>query len=318
MIEQHLRQFLKKFHDGSPLLLALSGGPDSMALFRLFLQEGVIFSVAHVDHGWRAESHDEAEQLAQLCQSYQLPFYTCRLNLQGSNLEDRCRQARYAFFRTCLQEGMQGVVLGHQADDWIETVLKRIFEGARLTKLAGLRPVTQFEGMTLLRPLLAVRKQELINWLQKRQFWFFEDPTNADPKFLRSRLRHEIYPMLQKSFGKSIDTSLLKLAQASLELEEDVSQRFSCPYTTTEDGGIILDLRTACLPTTFAWKAQVGHFFDQQNVSISSATRDQIVEHLKRGNIRKALHLKNCYVKLERRVLMLYHKTPATEIRLET
>ncbi|MBS0623980.1 MAG: tRNA lysidine(34) synthetase TilS [Verrucomicrobia bacterium] len=305
MIEHHLRQFLKKFHDGRAFLLALSGGPDSMVLFRLLLQENIPFSVAHVDHGWREESGKEAQQLQELCNECRVPFFLHKLNIQGPNLEDRCRQARYAFFRQCLTPQMQGVVLGHQADDWSETVLKRIFEGARLTKLSGLRPVTQFEEMTLLRPLLHVRKKQILSWLHQHGHWFFEDATNLDPRFLRSRFRLEIHPFLEKKFGKALDSSLVRLAQASLELEHHVNFYLNRYSILTEEDRVSLDFNHCIPQTDFEWRMVVSSFFERQGISISSHSQQQIIEHLQRRSTRKTLRLKNCYVTLHRLVLTL-------------
>lgn len=306
MIEHHFRQFLKKFYRGGPLLLALSGGPDSMALFYLFLNAQIPFSVAHVNHGWRAESQEEADKLEKLCQEKQIPFQYKILTLSGPNLEDRCRNERLAFFRSCLTPDMEGVALGHQADDWAETILKRIFEGARLTKLAGMKPLSQYEGMTLLRPLLKVRKRDIIEWLTAQEVWFFTDPTNADPRFLRSRLRHRILPFLQQEFGKSLDTSLIRLAEASLELDADLQQRL-CAYPIQNTAqGISVDFSQTSQSSLFEWRMTLAHFFETQGVEISTLMLQHMVTHLQRKSCHKTLRLKNWYVTLDRRVLYLH------------
>ena len=144
-IKQELRRFLRAhYSQGRELLLALSGGPDSQALFHLLVEFRYPFRVAHVDHAWRPESAKEAKALEELCRQHKIPFHLKTLNpdeMQG-NLEDACRQERLSYFQELsTQWNCQAVVLGHHADDQAETVLKRLFEGASLEKLAGIRSV---------------------------------------------------------------------------------------------------------------------------------------------------------------------------------
>src|SRR5258708_5164832 len=116
-----------------PLLLALSGGPDSMALFYQLLDLNHPFQVAHVDHGWRAESSQEGAILEELCREKKIALHLRKLKLEGANLEDLSRKARLLFFQeVCSKEKLEGVLLAHHADDQAETVLKRVLEGASL------------------------------------------------------------------------------------------------------------------------------------------------------------------------------------------
>jgi tRNA(Ile)-lysidine synthase len=207
--------FLRVHWDGkTPLVLGYSGGPDSKALLYALLECGVKPEIAHVDHGWREESRRETELVREEAALHGLTFHTTRLDLPKT--EDAARQGRLEFFATLNAP----VLLAHQADDLAETVLKRIFEGAHLTALKGMEAVSTVGGVTIWRPLLTVRKKELIEFLQERGLTPFMDPTNSDLAYLRSRMRMETIPFLEKSFGKEIVNNLVLLSERSVELKE--------------------------------------------------------------------------------------------------
>lgn len=236
--------FLLKHYDSKrPLLLALSGGPDSLALFYMLLELGYPFAVAHVDHGWRPESGAEAAYLAKLAKDFKIPFHLKTLNpqLMRGNLEAACREERLQFFKSlCSEFNYQAVLTGHHADDRAETVLKRLFEGSRLTHLSGLQEVGTYEGMTLWRPLLHMRKNEILEWLKEPAF---HDSTNTDNRFLRARMRQSIIPWLDKEFGKQITPSLLHLGQESAALNDYLLSRLSKHLEAIVNGkwGLMID-----------------------------------------------------------------------------
>jgi tRNA(Ile)-lysidine synthase len=209
---QKLVAFLKKYHDGtSPLLLALSGGNDSLALLAMLRVVQKIYPfvlhVAHVDHGWRHESRAQAETLRGLITE---PFHSIRLEGVEKN-ENAARQARLSYFRTLQQEHhFQAVMMAHHADDQAETVLKRLFEGAHLSHLSGIKKVIDIEGVTCWRPLLSYTKKELTSYLEHEPLL---DSTNDDPTYLRNRMRQEIIPLLEESFGKNVARNLMRLGE---------------------------------------------------------------------------------------------------------
>ncbi|MCH9609076.1 MAG: tRNA(Ile)-lysidine synthase [Chlamydiales bacterium] len=293
MVEQQFSSFLEGNSLSRPLL-ALSGGPDSIALFHLMVRAKVAFEVAHVDHGWREESYREAKELEQLCQKHQIPFHLKVLEIKGVNLEDRCRQERLAFFK-CLN---QHVLVGHHADDQAETVLKRIFEGARLNKLKGLSVVSKVEGVTLYRPLLSVRKEEILEWLDKNKLSYFNDSTNRDCRFLRSRMRVDLLPSLSKSFGKQVEPSLCRLGRLAAELDEHIEVLISS-YPVKG----VIDFSQNPPKSLFEWRAIVSYLLEKEGLAPSSHLLDQIIFHLRNKSCHKRLRIKNRYVKLNRQTL---------------
>ena len=216
-----VKDFLEQAWDGkSPLLVAYSGGPDSKALLYASLEWGKApVHVAHADHGWRKESGAEAELLRAEVETLRIPFHSIRL--EPSQSENEARDLRYRYFRD-LREKVPylAVLLGHQADDLAETVLKRVFEGAHLTSLAGMRSISLLDGLVLWRPLLSVSRAVIEAWLKERSLDCFRDSSNEDPRYLRARMRSELLPFLNEKFGKNISANLLALSERSFELQQ--------------------------------------------------------------------------------------------------
>lgn len=235
LIERQVAAFLKQhFKNKGPLLLGLSGGPDSLALCHILLKFKQKFQidlrVAHVDHRWRQESLQEAKLLEKMMDTEGIPFYLKTLDPTHAdgNLEAFCREQRLHFFREIYhQERCEAVLLGHHANDLAETILKRIFEGASFAYLHGIQEVVNMDGMLIWRPFLSIKKELILKYLESNQFQAFDDKTNLDPKFLRGRFRTQIIPMLSTLFGKEVTSSLNRLGQEALEIRDFLRQKVS-------------------------------------------------------------------------------------------
>ncbi|MDJ0652044.1 MAG: tRNA lysidine(34) synthetase TilS [Simkaniaceae bacterium] len=212
-----------RLEKGVKLLLGFSGGPDSMALLHFLLeaQQELDFSLhlAHVDHGWREESKKEAQVLNDLAKQLKLPFHLCCLaKMEGGDLENRARDKRMAFF-SALQEKyrFQALLLAHHKGDQAETVFKRVAEGSGIKGLGGLYPERKQGNLSIWRPLLPLVKEDLYSYLKKKRLHFFEDSTNQDPAYLRSRLRGNLFPQLEKIFGKKMEGNFARLGKTCQE-----------------------------------------------------------------------------------------------------
>jgi len=229
-----VRRFLEQsLLPSSKIVLALSGGPDSTALLEIIYEIRDRFllemHIAHVDHGWREESRIEADILRKNAEKKGVHFHFKKLNLSGSsNLEDRSREERYSFFQEVYEKvDASALILGHHKDDLAETVLKRIFEGAHLENLGGMRKSGIIRNLKVLRPLLDYEKQEIIDWLEARNISYFIDKTNQDPHFLRTRLRNDLIPLLEKHFGKKIKNNLVQLSKRAYRLKDYLESKES-------------------------------------------------------------------------------------------
>lgn len=320
---QVLDQFLLQYHlHQQSLLLALSGGPDSLCLFHCLLicQKKFSFSfhVAHVDHGWRAESAMEAAALQQLAQNYGIPFHTKKLDphqLKG-NLENACRQERQLFFaEICQKYHLQGVLLGHHRDDQAETVLKRLLEGSHWTNLIGLRPDILINKIRFFRPFLPLSKQDIREWLKQYGYQAFEDPTNEDVRFLRGRMRQRIIPALNHEFGKDVCSALNSISREAQELRDYFTKRITPILAKQVKGplGIYLDLQEYVLEP-IEIKYIIRQFCEEVGCSLSKAQIELAKQGLLKGVADCLIEADTLQIWIDRRKIFIFdgHKKLGT------
>lgn len=179
-----------------PLGLAVSGGPDSLAL--LLLGAAALpgeIAVASVDHGLRAEAPGEVALVGAVCARLDIPFTAIKVSVGAGNLQARAREARYAALAEwAAAQSLGAVATAHHADDQAETLLMRLARGSGLAGLAGVRASGVLPGseVALLRPLLAMRKRELEACVAATGISPALDPSNANPAFDRVRVRDHL------------------------------------------------------------------------------------------------------------------------------
>lgn len=218
MLYDNVQSYLRQMPQSEkPLLLGFSGGEDSLALAHCLIRLKIPFHIAHFDHAWRQSSAREAEELKKWAEEQGIPFYTRRSTEKGGD-EDQAREERYSFFHSIFNH--EALVLAHHRDDQVETILKRVFEGAHLPMLRGIRGACQRGNMPIWRPLLGTSKETIRAYLKENGLRPIDDPTNRDEKYLRARMRIELIPLLEEKFGKKIGSSLIRLGHYSAELEE--------------------------------------------------------------------------------------------------
>lgn len=179
------------------VVVAVSGGPDSLALLHLLLECGEVHGldlvVGHVDHGIHPDSSAVARGVAAECGRLGVPVVVGRLALGAGASETRARAARHAWLEaTRRAEGADAIVLAHHADDQAETVLLRVLRGSGPAGLAGMSG----RNGRLVRPMLRFPREELAGWLRGRGVKAWEDPANLDPSHDRSWIRTQVLPLL--------------------------------------------------------------------------------------------------------------------------
>jgi tRNA(Ile)-lysidine synthase len=186
------------FGRGHLVLAAVSGGPDSMALLdvlaRLRAHVGHTLIAHGVDHGLRAEASKELDVAEDFARALDAPFGRTRVTVApGGNLQARARDARLAALRVAAgRAGASCIATAHHADDRAETVLLRLLRGAGPPGLAVLPP----KDGDLVRPFLRARRTDVLAHLERHTIPYSIDPSNDDPRFLRTRVRRELLPLL--------------------------------------------------------------------------------------------------------------------------
>src|SRR5437667_4878622 len=206
---RHANQLFAPWKAASALVLAVSGGPDSVALMWLAarwrggLTRGPRLVAVTVDHGLRADAAREARDVKRLAKSLDLEHRTLRWSgsKPKAGLPAAAREARYALLaKAARASGATHIVTAHTRDDQAETLLMRLLRGSGITGLAAMARESERDGILLARPLLEVSKARLVATLAKAGIGFADDPTNRDPAFTRPRLR-ALMPALAQEGG---------------------------------------------------------------------------------------------------------------------
>ncbi len=210
------------------IVVAVSGGADSVCLLHLFLKAGFLSSlhVAHLNHGFREASAQEADFVENLCQSWGVPCTVAKRNVLETckamrlSKQEGARFVRYAFLHEVAEAcGATFIALGHTADDQVETILINTLRGAGAGGLRGIVKARDDGGHVIIRPMLAITRKEIITELRDTKISFVEDPSNQDRRYLRNRIRHELIPKLAE-YNPRIRETLLR-ATAVLSEEND-------------------------------------------------------------------------------------------------
>lgn len=231
------------------VVVAVSGGPDSMALLHLLhelnarLGWRLRLHVAHLNHLLRGEDAEkDAVFVESAAESLGLPCTVARRDIAaiageaGGGIEEVARRERYAFFqRVCLHADAKILAVGHQADDNAETVLHRILRGTGLRGLAGIprrRALAAGSDITLIRPLLRRTRSELRAYLADAGIAYREDRTNAGIEPMRNRIRNVILPAVEAGVNPQAREALLRLSEQAVWLEEFLRETVQRTFET--------------------------------------------------------------------------------------
>ena len=229
-----IKQALEKLGwDGSATLVAVSGGPDSVALLCVMqrLTQGASgrLIAAHFNHRLRGPDSDADESFVRtLCQQLGIPLVVgyppspIDKKTGGGSLEHAARLQRYRFLlRTALSYQTRYIFTAHTGDDQAETILFRILRGTGLRGLCGI-PAKRVlpDGIVILRPMLELTREEVLEFLRSNQQEFRQDQSNWDCRFVRNRIRHVLLPLLEREYRPHVRRSLIRLASLAQGLYE--------------------------------------------------------------------------------------------------
>jgi len=229
-LEVRVRKTLRTFGmlaGGEHVLVAVSGGPDSVALLlslcRLAPALHLTLTVAHLNHGIRGEEATADEEFVrQLSARLNLPYISERIEIkelaqsERRNLEELAREKRYEFLkRTAHEVGAGKIAVGHTMNDQAETALFRFIRGSGIEGLSAIHPI--MDGI-IIRPLLECSRDSILEYLAIEQVGYCEDSTNSDLHYSRNRLRREVVPLLERRFNPQLIPTLAREAFLAREI----------------------------------------------------------------------------------------------------
>ena len=230
-LPRQLAEALKRTGVSGRLLLAVSGGADSMAMLRASAaiagKISIDLVVGHLDHAVRAESCDDANWVAEQAGDLGLDCKIARIDVaaeaarRGRGIEETARRVRYEWLAAAARDaGAASVATAHTANDSAETILFHLLRGTGLAGCRGIAPSRKLTAkVRLVRPMLSVSRDDVLAYLTEIGQQFREDPTNADLGHTRNRIRHQILPELRESINPRLDQALVRLAEQSRETQ---------------------------------------------------------------------------------------------------
>jgi tRNA(Ile)-lysidine synthase len=247
-IEIALRNLSGTLKHDKPIVIALSGGVDSVVLASManqILQPGQRLLAIHVHHGLSQNADAWAQFLEKMCLSMNIELKVCRVTLNkraGDSLEDVARKARYEALFSESPEGSQ-ILLAHHLDDQLETMLIALKRGAGALRMRGMAPMSiDDSGRSLIRPLLEVQKTEILAYASAKGLEWIEDESNQDSCFDRNFLRHEIIPLLKKRW-EGILTATKRTARILNDENEivEIHAKQLLEKVTNNAGDLVID-----------------------------------------------------------------------------
>jgi tRNA(Ile)-lysidine synthase len=248
MVEQFLKYIHseKLFHSSQVVLLAVSGGADSMLMLHLFVHTGFPVAVAHCNFGLRGRESDGDEQfVADYCDRHNLAFHSQKFNTEeyarqeGISIEMAARELRYNWFDQLLERhGYDFLATAHHQDDVIETFLINLSRGSGIKGLSGIQP----KSGNIIRPMLFTNRAEILDYCQRISISFRADSSNEDTVYKRNLIRHEILPLLElvnPAFRRNALKTIANLSETGQLFQQRISEIKAMVYSEDEQGAMI-------------------------------------------------------------------------------
>lgn len=265
-IHQYILQH-NLFNSGTPILVACSGGVDSMVLCDILLKLNYKIGIAHCNFQLRdAESDGDAQFVQSFAEKNKLPFFIKKfdtLDFKKSNAvstQMAARTLRYNWFEEIrIENGYHKIVTAHHLDDQIETILLNMTKGTGLQGLTGMQPKNNY----IVRPLLSITKQALLQYATEQQIAFREDSSNATDNYQRNKLRHQVVPVLKAinpDFSNTLSDFISKMIDYNVLTSEYLQQVKRKCYTVKND---IVEIKLGFIQAHAAGKTFLFHFINE-------------------------------------------------------
>ena len=231
MLEKIFKDTIEKYkmlEKNDKIILAISGGPDSIFMLYQFYHIQKEYKLklfcAHFNHALRKEADEDEKFVKDLSSDLGIKFISEKKEvskfIKNDSIEQVARNLRFDFLLKCSRElKVKKIALAHHKDDVVETTIMRFIRGSGLKGLQGILPVVKFKGAFFIRPLINMRKSQILDWLEKNNISYKIDKTNFEDKFFRNKIRLKLIPILEELNPSIVETIFNTSRLISLDYE---------------------------------------------------------------------------------------------------
>jgi len=285
------------------IVVATSGGPDSMFLLNLLVDikknRNLKIVVAHVNHKLRKESEEEAFFVEEFCSLNHLIYEYMEIKeYNHNNLENEARQKRYDFFKRLVHKYKANYIMtAHHGDDLIETIMMRLVRGSSIKGYSGFKKEIDMGNYKLIRPLITITKEDILNYLKEHNLKYFIDKSNFSREYTRNRYRLDILPFLKKE-NKKVHLKFLKFSQELNQVNTFIDNTVKDKMISIKDDkGINIDklrqLDTFLIKKVIEYELSLIYVNDL--FLVSDKNRDLIIKLIHSNKANKMISLPNNY-----------------------
>jgi len=315
----YVYKFIEKLNiKNTTVVAAISGGPDSMLLLDILLdlkeKLNLEIVVAHIHHNLRKESDYEAIEVERFCRENNLIFEMKKIEEypNGKFSEEAARKIRYEFFDKIVSKYKADTLFtAHHGDDLIETVLMRLTRGSSLKGYAGFESISNDRGYKIVRPLVYLTKQEIVEELDKKGIWYAVDMSNGDAKYTRNRYRKNILPEL-KNENKNVHLKFVDFNEKLLMANEFIIKETEKTYKEVVSNDFIIIDKFNELDKIIKiniLKKYLKNIYKQEITSLDNRHINIILEYLE-SNINTIFDLPN-----NKKAIIEYNKFKVSELK---
>jgi tRNA(Ile)-lysidine synthetase-like protein len=287
-------------------------------LYRLKDDLGLSIVVAHVNHQKRKISDVEEEFIIDFCEKQNLKIYTTRLEFEtDSNFQSEARDKRFRFFvEVAEKEDIKKIVLAHHADDNMETILMRIIRGSNFAGYAGIKMISDYQGLVVYRPMLVVNKKEIIAYAKEKKLRYFEDESNFTGAYKRNRIRQNIIPFVyfeEENANEKFAYFSNTLHEASKIIEEKI-KKFIREHVEITSKTISFDQTIFEKQSEFIQREIIFGLLKRENLSLS--TVNEIIKqiHSNKANIVNYVFEGLSLIKEYSKISFMFEKISSTRV----
>lgn len=322
---------------GDRLLLACSGGIDSVAVVLTFHELKEMYNlqlgIVHTDHQLRGkESAEDMDFVERLANRLDVPFYgttlkvPSRVEAEGGNVQVICREERYAYFDTIMKQGhFDKLVLGHHADDQIETIVMSLVRGFLASSLTGIPLTRPFSNGTIIRPFLCVTKEEILDFVQFQDQSFRHDPSNDKYTYTRNRFRHTVVPLLRKEnphVADSIRTFVEKQQQDDAFLQKLAKEKFDQLVTVKSKSTFLMDTKQFSeIPVALQRRVillLLKYLYDSSNTLLNNRLIESIITACTERDGNTVIHLPKDFFLIRHYSQVQFSSSPLQSLPIES